>query len=167
MTFSPRVWAMISAETVRPLASFTSPPSPASRISPSDTVSPASPLIFSTAILSPAATRYCLPPVRTIANMVFHPIKTSCPRYQPAAEAVDSSSLRERPRHYLLEVMLSTAYARDIKRTIASSRAFPAMPIRGLLPSMPSHIRSHDEARPFSYHFVGGFTVDSLWQHPK
>ena len=33
------------------------------------TESPASPASFSTTILSPGATRYCLPPVRTIANM--------------------------------------------------------------------------------------------------
>ena len=34
-------------------------------------VSPASPASFSTTILSPAATRYCLPPVRTTANMAL------------------------------------------------------------------------------------------------
>ena len=32
---------------------------------------PASPPMRSTTILSPAATRYCLPPVRTTANMGF------------------------------------------------------------------------------------------------
>src|SRR5688572_9384874 len=62
---------MISAETVRPSVDFNSPPSPASSTSLSVMVSPASPASFSTTILSPAATRYCLPPVRTIANMAF------------------------------------------------------------------------------------------------
>jgi hypothetical protein len=41
-------------------------------------VSPASPASFSTAILSPAATRYCLPPVRTTANMVFKSVRSDC-----------------------------------------------------------------------------------------
>src|SRR5687768_7528741 len=62
---------MISAETVSPSVFLRSPPSPASRTSPRVMVSPASPASFSTTILSPAATRYCLPPVRTIANMAF------------------------------------------------------------------------------------------------
>src|SRR3546814_7122816 len=62
---------MISAETVRPLLSFSSVPSPASRTSSSAIVEPASPASFSTTILSPAATRYCLPPVRTTANMAY------------------------------------------------------------------------------------------------
>src|SRR6185369_4836111 len=64
---------MISAETTTPAASLISPASPASRTSPSVILSPASPASFSTAILSPAATRYCLPPVRTIANIVQIP----------------------------------------------------------------------------------------------
>jgi hypothetical protein len=34
-------------------------------------LSPASPASFSTTILSPGATRYCLPPVRTTANIGF------------------------------------------------------------------------------------------------
>ncbi len=59
------------AETVRPSVERTSDPSPAKRTSPSVMVSPASPASFSTTILSPAATRYCLPPVRTTANMAF------------------------------------------------------------------------------------------------
>src|SRR3954471_2908166 len=62
---------MISAETVRPSVERRSAPSPARRMSPSWMVSPASPASFLTTILSPAATRYCLPPVRTTANMAF------------------------------------------------------------------------------------------------
>src|ERR1700710_1618300 len=54
---------------MRPSVDLVSPPSPANRTSPNVMVSPAAPASFSTAILSPAATRYCLPPVRTIANM--------------------------------------------------------------------------------------------------
>src|SRR5207237_4449546 len=57
------------AGTVRPSFDFSSPPSAASRTSLRVTLSPASPASFSTTSLSPAATRYCLPPVRTIANM--------------------------------------------------------------------------------------------------
>src|SRR5947199_7711150 len=60
---------MISAATVRPSVDFRLPPSPASRMSPSVTLSPALPSSFSTTILSPGATRYCLPPVRTTANI--------------------------------------------------------------------------------------------------
>src|SRR6188768_853412 len=76
---------MISAETVTLPASASVSPSPARRTSPSVIVSPASPASFSTAILSPAATRYCLPPVRTTANMVFKSVRYrlssfGCPR---------------------------------------------------------------------------------------
>src|SRR4051794_7893871 len=60
---------MISAATVRPSVDFRLPPSPASRTSPSVTLSPALPSSLSTTILSPGATRYCLPPVRTTANI--------------------------------------------------------------------------------------------------
>src|SRR5436309_857594 len=60
---------MISAATVRPLVDLRSPPSPASSTSPKVTRSPALPSSFSTTILSPGATRYCLPPVRTTANI--------------------------------------------------------------------------------------------------
>src|SRR5688572_266348 len=76
---------MISAATLTFAASFISPPSPASRTSPSSIVSPASPASFSTAILSPAETRYCLPPVRTTANMVTSSVRFDCrsPRYTP------------------------------------------------------------------------------------
>src|SRR5687768_5102938 len=69
MTLSAFACAMISAATVKPSVERSSDPSPAIRISPSVMVSPASPASLSTTILSPAATRYCLPPVRTIANM--------------------------------------------------------------------------------------------------
>src|SRR4051812_8202729 len=71
MTLSALAWAMISAERVGPSVERRSAPSPARRMSPSWMVSPASPASFSTTILSPAATRYCLPPVRTTANMAF------------------------------------------------------------------------------------------------
>src|SRR3954469_9244448 len=71
MTFSPLAWATISTATVSPSVARSSAPSPARRMSPSWTVSPAFPAIFSTTILSPAATRYCLPPVRTTANMAL------------------------------------------------------------------------------------------------
>src|SRR5688572_28263160 len=60
---------MISAATVRPDVDFRSLPSPASRTSSRLMLSPALPASFSTTILSPGATRYCLPPVRTIANI--------------------------------------------------------------------------------------------------
>src|SRR5687767_7421395 len=60
---------MISAATVRPEVDLRSLPSPASRTSSRLMLSPALPASFSTTILSPGATRYCLPPVRTIANI--------------------------------------------------------------------------------------------------
>src|SRR5690606_24459962 len=69
---------MISAETATLPTSASWSPSPASRTSPSVIVSPASPASFSTAILSPAATRYCLPPVRTTANMVINSVSFCC-----------------------------------------------------------------------------------------
>src|SRR6476661_7146950 len=78
MTLSDFAWAMISAATVRPSVDFRSPPSPASRTSLRVTLSPASPASFSTTILSPAATRYCLPPVRTIANMGLFQFNSKC-----------------------------------------------------------------------------------------
>ncbi len=59
-------------------------PSPASRTSASVIDAPASPSSFSTTILSPAAPRYCLPPVRTTANMAsitfqMHVPAQACP----------------------------------------------------------------------------------------
>src|SRR3954453_13073400 len=60
---------MISAATVSPPVDLRLPPSPASSTSPSVTLSPALPSSFSTTILSPGATRYCFPPVRTTANI--------------------------------------------------------------------------------------------------
>src|SRR3954447_6088995 len=60
---------MISAATVRPSVDLRLEPSPASTTSPKVTRSPALPSSFSTTILSPGATRYCLPPVRTTANI--------------------------------------------------------------------------------------------------
>ena len=50
--------------------SVTSSP-PTTRTSPNWTISPGSPLTFSTLITSSAATRYCLPPVRMTANIVL------------------------------------------------------------------------------------------------
>src|SRR5436853_6040072 len=61
---------MISAATVSPAVDLRFDPSPASKTSPRVTLSPALPSSFSTTILSPGATRYCLPPVRTTANIV-------------------------------------------------------------------------------------------------
>src|SRR3569623_1406781 len=87
MTLSPFACATISAATVRPSTDFSSEPSPASRTSPSVTDAPASPSILSTTILSPAATRYCLPPVRTIANMALITFQMHVPaRAGPAGE---------------------------------------------------------------------------------
>src|SRR5688572_14141574 len=60
---------MISAVTLRPEVDFSSEPSPASKTSSRLIESPVSPASFSTTILSPGATRYCLPPVRTTANI--------------------------------------------------------------------------------------------------
>src|SRR5687767_8330951 len=60
---------MISAETLSPSTDLRSEPSPASSTSVMSIRCPASPASFSTTILSPGATRYCLPPVRTTANI--------------------------------------------------------------------------------------------------
>src|SRR3954447_5561393 len=60
---------MISAAPVQAPVDFRLPPSPTSRTSPRVILSPALPSSFSTTILSPGATRYCLPPVRTTAHI--------------------------------------------------------------------------------------------------
>src|SRR5690349_11181416 len=66
----PLVWATTSPVTAT-LASFAAS---VTRLSPStsstadsDTASPGAPASFSTSMTSPSATRYCLPPVLTIA----------------------------------------------------------------------------------------------------
>src|SRR5437899_5000459 len=73
---------MISAATVRPLVDFKFEPSPARSTSPRVILSPALPSSFSTTILSPGATRYCLPPVRTTANIgsSLLPVEIRLPR---------------------------------------------------------------------------------------
>src|SRR3546814_289766 len=104
MTFSPFACATISAETVRFLVSLRSEPSPASRTSSSVTVSPASPASFSTTILSPAATRYCLPPVRTTANMAL----SNYLAYWPHGDGRETEAPRGKPGCYWRRARLST-----------------------------------------------------------
>ena len=65
----------VTVKPARSLPSFTVLPSPVIRTLSKVIFAPASPSSFSTTITSSLATRYCLPPVRTIANMVFHPIR--------------------------------------------------------------------------------------------
>src|SRR2546429_3874520 len=69
--FGPVPWATISAVTFAPpsagLPAFTSSPSAMTRMSPSVTVSPTLPARLSTLTRAPSSTRYCLPPLRTMA----------------------------------------------------------------------------------------------------
>src|SRR5262245_53428868 len=71
--FLLRSCAVIFASTFAPVTSgaptFTASPAPTRRTSPNVTVSPTLPGSFSTLSLSPAATRYCLPPVLITAYM--------------------------------------------------------------------------------------------------
>src|SRR6266849_5543016 len=69
--FGPFPWATISAVTFAPpsagVPAFTSSPSAMTRMSPSVTVSPTLPARLSTLRRVPSSTRYCLPPLRTMA----------------------------------------------------------------------------------------------------
>src|SRR4051794_7558609 len=79
--------------------------------------SPALPSSFSTTILSPGATRYCLPPVRTTANIGFSLLlRNSVPREQGSANTGRARkraaygrgqrlSTGERPRPNLLTML--------------------------------------------------------------
>src|SRR5262245_51508856 len=62
-------WPATLAPDTRGAPTVTLSPSVTIRTSPKDTLPLASPASFSTTILSPLATRYCLPPVLMIANM--------------------------------------------------------------------------------------------------
>src|SRR5262245_56094438 len=77
MIFLARSWAVILASTLAPLTTgaptFTPSPAPTRSTSLKVTVSPTFPGSFSTLSLSPAATRYCLPPVLITAYM-RHPL---------------------------------------------------------------------------------------------
>ncbi len=68
-TLSDFAWATISAPTMRPAVDSRFEPSPASSTSVMSTESPASPASFSTTILSPGATRYCLPPCARLRTL--------------------------------------------------------------------------------------------------
>ncbi len=74
MTFGPRPCSSTSAATEAPAtagAPMVTLSPPTTSTSPNWTISPGSPATLSTLITSSAATRYCLPPVRMTANIVF------------------------------------------------------------------------------------------------
>src|SRR6185503_16478012 len=129
-------WATISAATVRPSVAFASPPSPAKRTSLRVIVSPALPASFSTTILSPAATRYCLPPVRTIANMGLSNNKTMDARGKPrtGTRAATEGSGRCQPdrvipaKHVLSACLAGSRRGRDLRtRSRGLSRQDPGL----------------------------------------
>src|SRR4029077_10387123 len=86
MIFGPRAWSRTSAATVAPAtvgAPSVTPSPPTTKTSPNSTISPGSPLTLPTLTTSSAATRYCLPPVLTTANMFV-------PRSKPSSSKPDA-----------------------------------------------------------------------------